>query len=108
MSGFAYRFVSGAKTGLDGGAHVNPRRRITRRPKALWGSGVPKPVRQKKFRQPHPTKTFQRLESDYRRRRHCVDADSRWATVCGESRERIFRCRAWHELKVEPDTVKTI
>ena len=71
--------------------------------KTLCGGGVPERVRQDEFRHAHSTKTFQRLESDHRRRRHRVDADSRWATVCGQSRERIFRRRAWHELQVEPE-----
>src|SRR5204863_7727634 len=101
MSGAANRFVSRAQTRLDGRAYVDPWRRIARRKKTLRGGSVPERMRQNEFRHAHSTKTFQRLEGHHRRRRHCVEADPQWATVCGESGEWIFRGRARHELQVE-------
>ena len=103
MSGAAHRFVSRAQTRLAGRAHVDPRRRVAGRRKALRRGGVPERMRQNEFRHAHSAETFQRLESHDRRRRHRVDADSRWPFVCGESGERIFRRRAGHELQIEPE-----
>ena len=69
--------------------------------KALRRGGVPERLRQNQFRHAHSAETFQRLESHHRRRRHRVDADSRWPSVRGQSGERLFRRRAGHELQIE-------
>ena len=101
MSRAAHRFLSRAETRLARRAHADSRRRIARREKTLRRGGVSERVRQNEFRDAHSAETFQGLESHNGRRRHRVDADSRWTPVCRESGERIFRRRAGHELQIE-------
>src|SRR5450755_4147884 len=101
MSRASHRFVSREKTGLARRAHVNPGSRITRGEKILRGGRIPERVRQNKFRHAYSAEAFRRLENHDNRRRHRLDADSRWSFVCGQSGERLLRCRAWDELQIE-------
>ncbi len=66
-------------------------------------AAFPERVRQNKFRHAHSAKTFQRLESHDRRRRHRLDASPRWPTFRGQSGKRLLRRRAGHELQIEPE-----
>ena len=73
---FALRIASvhGARRGLAGRAHADPRRRASRRAENLCRRRVPQRLRQDQFRHAHPAGAIQgRLESHHRRRRHRLD-----------------------------------
>ena len=70
--------------------------------KTLRRGGLPQRVRQNEFRDVDSAEAFRRLESHDRRRRHRLDADSRWPFVRGQSGERLLRRRAGDELQIEP------
>ncbi len=66
-------------------------------------AAFPERVRQNQFRDADSAETFRRLESHHRRRRHRLDADSRWPLVRGQSGERLLRRRAGNELQIESE-----
>ena len=60
-------------------------------------------MRQNQFLDVDSAETFQRLESDDRRRRHRVDGNSQGAFIRRESGKRLFRRRPRHELQIESE-----
>src|ERR1700726_527219 len=103
VSRSADRFVSRARTGLDGGTHAHSRGGIAEREKTLRGGGVSERMRENKFRHACSAETLLRLENYNGRRRHRVDANTRRPFVRSQSGEWLLRCRAGHELQVEPE-----
>ena len=55
------------------------------------------------FRDADSAETFRWLESHDRRRRHCLDANSRRPFMGGQSGERLFRRRAGDELQIKSE-----
>ena len=73
--------------------------------KNLRGGRVPQRLRQNEFRHAHSARAFQGLENHDGRRRHRVDEARRGRPALrDQSRGRIFRRRAGHELQIESRT----
>src|SRR5207253_1478159 len=102
MPGAAHRFLPCAQTRLARRTYANSWRRIAGRGKTLRRGCLPQRVRQNEFRDVDSAEAFRRLESHDRRRRHCLDANSRRPFVGGQSGERLLRGSAGDELQIEP------
>ena len=71
--------------------------------KDLRGRGLPQRLRQDQFRHDDPAAAFQGLEDQDRRRRHRLDeAGPGRPPLRHQSRGRLLRRRAGHQLEVQP------